>query len=479
MKRLLVIALLSLAAAAMAADEGAINEKLIERFEADLTKAPFLTPMLNATTNNSIRDLALNREKIIGHDKLFNVEVKGTGIIDQQASGRCWIFAGANVVAPKVMTKLNQSDFELSQAYVAFWDKLEKSNIFMEKMIAFRDRDLDDRSLQNYLDWGIGDGGWWNYFQTLVNKYGVVPASVMPETKQSAGTGVLNGLLNSKLRQATANIRDMHQAGKGVRELRMYKEQVLSEIYRLLVLSYGEPPKEFTFRWEYKPKKTEKDSSAIDVGDEASVIEQTFTPKSFMDEFFGGRMAEYAAISHNPAKEYGKLYRMEDGRNVQEVADMEVVNLSIEKLKEYTIKSLMDSQIVWFACDVGKDNFRDSGLFAVNVYDYNSAFGINFDVEKEDRIKYGDMSPNHAMVITAVDTADGGAPRKWKVENSWGTKTGDKGYWTMLDDWFDEYVLLVMVDKRLLDESDAALWDQEPVVVEDWEPFFRSLTRLR
>lgn len=481
MRVLLTLTALMLALTATAAEKGAINDQMIERFQNDLSKATYLKPMINATTNNKIKDLALNREKLLGLDKLFNVEVKGTGIIDQRSSGRCWMFAGANVVTPKIMTKLNQSDFELSQAFVAFWDKLEKSNMYLEKMIALRDKDIDDRSLQNYLDWGIGDGGWWNYYGTLINKYGVVPASIMPETKQSNSTGQLNNLLNSKLKQATAEIRRMAADGKSENDLRKYKEGVLSDVYRLLVLGYGEPPTEFTFRWEYKPEKSkDEDTTALsDIGNEATVMEETYTPKSFLKEFFGDGMPEYIAISNNPAKEYGKLYKFDDGRNVQEVADMECLNLPIEKLKEYTLKSLTDSQIVWFACDVGKDNYNDSGLFAANVYDYDAAFGINFDLTKKDRILYHDMSPNHAMVLTAADTTSGGTVRKWRVENSWGSKAGDKGYWTMQDDWFDEYVLMVMVDKRLLSDDDLKLLDQKPVIVKDWEPFFKALTRLQ
>lgn len=455
-----------LLSAMVAAQPGAIDDQMLSRFEQQVAKRGDIVRTINAATNNGIKDLSLNRALITNVDKQFNVKVKTTGIIDQRSSGRCWMFAGANAVTPKVMTRLKLSDFDLSQSYLAFYDKLEKSNMFLEEMIRLADQPLTDRSLQMYLDEPIGDGGWWHYFSDLIAKYGIVPSSVMPESKQSSSTGQINGLINTKLRQSAARLRTMKAAGKKVDDMRQAKEGILADIYRLLVYTYGVPPKEFTFRYEEG-----EDSSKV-------LVEKAYTPHSFYDEFFGSEMPEYVAISNNPAQEYGKIYEMIEGRNVAERPDMKVLNAEIGKLKEYAFKAILDSQIVWFACDVGRDNFNDSGLFAVNVYDFNTTFDMNFDIPKADRIRYKAMSPNHAMVLTGVDTTDAGVPRKWLVENSWGEKPGNKGTWTMLDNWFDENVLLVIVDKRLLSPEDQKAWEQKPIMVADWEPFFKALQRL-
>ena len=448
------------------AGPGAIDSDMLSRFAQQVEKRGDIDRTVNAATNNTIKDLSLNRAVITNVDKQFNVKVKTSGIINQRSSGRCWMFAGANAMTPKLMTKLKLSDFDLSQSYLAFYDKLEKSNMFLEEMIRLADQPLTDRSLQMYLDSPIGDGGWWHYFADLIGKYGIVPSSVMPESKQSSSTGQVNGLINTKLRQAAARLRTMKAAGKKTADMRQAKDGILADIYRLLVYAYGVPPKEFTFRYEEG-----EDSSKV-------LIEKRYTPASFYNEFFGEGMPEYVAIVNNPAMAYGQMYEMVEGRNVMEQPDMRVLNAEIGKLKQYAMKAILDSQIVWFACDVGRDNFNDSGLFAVDVYDYNTTFDMNFDIPKADRIRYKAMSPNHAMVLTGVDTTDAGGPRKWLVENSWGEKRGDKGTWTMLDNWFDENVLLVIVDKRLLSAEDQKAWNQKPIMIADWEPFFLALQRL-
>jgi len=492
----------------MAADKGAIDSDLIAKFNKQLADQPDLGRIVNAATNNDIKALSLNRELIKGFDSRFNFTIDGSKIINQKSSGRCWMFAGANVVTPRVMSKLDLGDFKLSEAYLAFWDKLEKSNLFLETMIAMRDRSLDDRVMQMYLDGPIGDGGWWTYFTALIEKYGIVPASAMPETRQSSSTGRLNSLLNTLLRKATAELRRQHESGKNEKHLRRYKEEVLADVYRLLVCTYGTPPDEFVFRYEEKDDDEAHDEAEVDhdgkADDEAKaevdhdgeadndddddetdekkskqLIDRVFTPQSFYAEFYGDQMPDWVTIVDNPAMDYNTLYLFESGRNVFEESDMSVLNLPIEKLKEYTYKSLVDSQLVWFACDVGKDNYNDSGMFAVDVYDYSGTFGVDFKTTKVNRIKFNDMSPNHAMVIMAVDTTTDGTPRKWKVENSWGSDKGNSGYWTMYDSWFDEYVLVIIVDRKLLSAEDAALLEQKPVIIEDWQPFFLALKNLQ
>jgi bleomycin hydrolase len=344
----------------------------------------------------------------------------------------------------------------------------------------------------------FGDGGWWHYFTTLARKYGVVPKSAMPETEQSAKTGVINSLTSTLLRGHAAELRQMHADGKSLSELRQRKEDMIGEVYEMLVYAYGPPPTEFDFRYELKPEDDDDEDGDEDEGkddedaesdggdaedkdedDKAHDVIEHHTPRTFYDKYLAPHMKTTVAICNNPTVAYDEIYEMEGGRNVHGTPDMLVLNLPIERLKYYTLKSLLDSQIVWFACDVGKSNYNDSGIFMRGIYDYETTFRKDFSMTKAERIFYHDISPNHAMVIRGVDTTDSGIPAKWLVENSWGAKAGDGGKWTMYDPWFDDNVLLVIVDQELLDEDDARKFEQTPIVVPYWEPFFLALRQLQ
>jgi bleomycin hydrolase len=348
----------------------------------------------------------------------------------------------------------------------------------------------------------IGDGGWFHYFTGLMEKYGVVPKSAMPETKQSSSTGMLNNLATSRLRGFASELRQMYADGKSVKDMRKRIDIMLGDIYKILVYTYGPPPTEFTLRWEptkdkekadsleaeeaandlvideEKDEKPEKDARDDDKS-KPEIVERQFTPRSFYDEFFGGTLPDYIALANIPTREYGKLYQIETSRNIYENDDYVILNLPIERLKHYTTKSLLDSQVVWFACDVGKQNYSDSGIFMEGIYDYNRTFGMDFRLSKADRINFKDISPNHAMVLMGVDTATDGNPRKWLVENSWGSKKGDEGNWYMYDNWFDEYVLVTIIDKRQMEEAELEMLKQKPTIIEAWDPFFLALRRLQ
>ncbi len=455
----------------VSAQDGAIDQKLLDSFEKELGKNDNADLLINMVTNNKIKDISLNHEKVISHNKLYSLKLKSTKISNQKSSGRCWVFAGGNLITPKVMTKLQLSDFQISESYIAFYDKLEKGNFFLERIIELRDRPLDDRSLQGEFQSLFGDGGWMHYFLNLIEKYGVVPKEIMPETKQSSSTGTLNNLGKTLLRTYAAELREMHKNGKKVKDLRKRKEEMLSELYRFLILSYGKPPKSFVFRYEYKD---EDDTTKT----ENEIIEKEYTPKSFFDEYYGSSTPNYVAIVNNPTMPYNTRFILEESRNIYEQEDFDVINLPIDDLKKYARASILDSQAVWFACDVGKENYRTDAIMDVDIYDYNNTFGIDFKMSKKDRIRYGDIAPTHAMVLTGLDTTQTGETVKWLVENSWGKKMGKDGFWNMYDDWFDEYLLLIIVDKNILSADDQKLFDSKPKMIKDWQPFFLALRNL-
>jgi bleomycin hydrolase len=485
---------------ALAADRpGGIDQDLLNRYQSRLTEGSNLRALVNAVTNNSIKSLALDRQKVIGHDRIVAFKLKDNGITDQRSSGRCWMFAGFNVLTPPMLEAIGQDEFELSQSYLAFYDKLEKANSYLEQIIRLRDKPLDDRLLQYILEDPIGDGGWWPYFTELVKKYGVVPKSAMPETQQSSNTGTATSLTTSLLRGFASELRRMHVEGKKEAALRTRKEEMLSDVYAMLIYNYGQPPEQFVFRHKQKTEKDEDstkteaasdttaaDSTKAESDDTADSTEtknetylsETHTPRSFYDKYAAEHMRDWVVLTNCPSKPYDQLFELAESRNIWDSPDLTVLNLSVDKLKQYAHKSVLDSQAVWFACDVGMDNYGDSGIFMVDVYDYESVFGLDFSLTKSERIDFRDMTPNHAMTLMGFDTTEAGQPNKWLVENSWGAKAGEGGHWYMYDTWFDEFVLVVVVDKGILSDEDRARFEQTPVRIEAWEPFFRALRNL-
>jgi len=471
---------------------GDLDQNLLDSYAERFQNQPDTKLRINAITNNALKDLSLDRQRLIGYNDRFNHTLKSNGITAQKSSGRCWLFAAMNVVAPKCMADLKMDKFELSQPYLAFFDKLEKANCFLEDIIKYRDSTIHSRTVQSVLESPFGDGGWWLYFTALAQKYGVVPKSAMPETKQSAKTGTINRLTSTLLRGDAAELRQMYADGTPVSDLRERKEEMIGEVYEMLVYAYGPPPTEFDFRYELKPDDEDNDDADSDADGENDaedededdkpkghdVIEH-HTPRSFFDRYLAPHMKQTIAICNNPTMEYDEIYQMEGGRNIQGTPEMVVLNLPVDRLKYYTLKSLLDSQIVWFACDVGKSNYGDSGIFMPGIYDYETTFQKDFSMAKADRIYFHDISPNHAMVIRGVDTTDSGKAAKWLVENSWGSDAGDDGKWTMYDPWFDENVLLMIVDQELLDPKDARKLEQKPIVIPYWEPFFLALRQLQ
>lgn len=466
LSRLLTFVIILLAGSAAASD-GQLDSGLLEKLEQAFADRGDQTAYFNAVANNKLADLALNHQLLTDHNEFVNYKLESSGITNQKSSGRCWLYAGLNVYTPNIMTRLGLSDIELSHAYLAFYDKLEKANMFLEQIIAFRAAPMSDRKLRIVLASPFGDGGWYSYFTGLIDKYGVVPAATMPETRQSSATGTINKLASRYLRGCAAELRRLHEAGQKVKALRQRKEEMLAEVYQLLALSYGEPPQKFEYRYEPKEDSLKND-----------VEVKEYTPRTFAKEFLGEEMPEFVALMNDPNRAYDLPYQGEWSRNMYEIDDFTLLNLPIEKLKHYTMKALLDSQLVWFACDVGKEHSKTEGLLASGLYQYDRLLGVNFELTKAERLAYGDGSATHAMAITGVDTTDSGDAAKWLVENSWGKKKGNDGFWYMYPQWFDDYVYVVIVDKRLLEADDLAKMDRTPIKSEMWDVLMQSLKTL-
>ncbi len=456
----LLFVLLLAAAPAFAQKGPALTPEVLKEIQSSFTLDAQTRALMNAITSNDIKSLALNRELYNRHDDLFNYKVDAKGITDQASSGRCWLFAGLNIMRPAVMKKHNLSAFEFSQPYLFFWDKLEKANLFLEAVIETRDRDLDDRELQVLTKDPIPDGGWWSFVVVLIDKYGAVPKEVMPETNNTKNTGMMNTLLSRLLRRDAVELRAMAAKGAKGPALEARKIAMLKDVYRLLVLHLGLPPAEFVWRYEDKDGK---------------IHEAKHTPLSFYRDAAGVKLGDYVAIFDHPAKPYGKYYRIKYDRNLADAPDMDFVNMSIRDVKGFVLKALYAGEPVWFAADAGAENDKKDGIFALGMYDYASLLGVNMELTKAERILYFDSSPNHAMVFVGADTLAGGKPAKWRVENSWGTDIGDKGYWTMYDDWFDQFVYGVIVNKSFVSPEVLSILATKPETLPAWDPMREML----
>lgn len=426
---------------------------MIGKLKSSFKLNPPTRALMNAITNNDVNKLAFDRQLLGSHNDIFNFKIETKGITDQKSSGRCWIFAGFNIMRPAVMENFNISDFEFSENQLFFWDKLEKANMFLEAIMDTGKREIDDRELQVLLKDPVPDGGWWPYVVSLIEKYGAVPKSVMPETENSSKTRMMNAVLNRLMRRDAAVLRKMVRKGERIRALRERKLAMLKEVYRILALHLGVPPDEFTWRYEDK---------------DGNIVDKEYTPLAFYEEAVGLDLGEYVSVMDHPGHPYDRYYRIRYCRNMPDAPDMDFINIEAGRFKEFALKSVLDNEPVWFAADVGKENDYKSGVMAVGIYDYESLYGVDARLTKEERIIYRDSSPTHAMVFIGVDTL-GARPVKWLVENSWGTDRGNKGLWSMYDGWFDEYVYCVIVHRSHLPGGVLALLDTEPRVLPAWD----------
>ncbi len=413
--------------------------------------------IMNAVTANDLRALAINRQLLAPRDTLFAHVIKTHGITNQARSGRCWLFAGLNVIRQDVARRLNLENFEFSESYLFFWDKLEKANLFLESIIERRDRDVQDREVEWLLKHPIPDGGQWNMVVDLVNKYGLVPKEVMPESRHTSNTGTMNHLLAKLLRRDAAKLRTMAREGKTLSDLRAAKKEMLKDVYRVLAICMGVPPTQF--QWRYK----DKDGNLSEL--------KTYTPQQFYKEVVDFDLSDYVYLINCPTRPYGKLYEITFDRDLYDRPNMTFVNVGGEVLKQCTLKMILNDQPVWFGCDVGQEDYTKRGIMSPGIYDYSALLGVDFGMSKAERILYHDSIPTHAMVFVGVDTLNG-KPVKWLVENSWGTKVGDKGFLRMDDRWFDEYVYAAIVHKKYLPKRVLDVLKTKPVVLPPWDPMY-------
>ena len=481
----LSLLLAGLSAGAFAQD-GTLTPAMVEKIRGGFQMDAHTRAMRNALTATSIKEIAGNREILADHDNTFSHKIKTKGISNQKSSGRCWMFAGFNMIKPVLMNKLDLDGFEFSQIYLQFWDKLEKANKFLECTIAWRDRDLMDRDVVFLLQDPCPDGGYWESFADLIGKYGVVPKEAMTETTSSEGTGTMNRLLGVALRRQATELREIYQQTGSVAKMREAKDKMLAEVYRMLVLNLGEPPAQFSWRYELKDK-SKKDKDAGEKSGEADgekekksedyKVEQkwselrTFTPKSFYSEFIGLDLSQYVNIADDPIRPKGKHYEIDLTNSLHGGRNSNYANVDIRVLRDAVVKALLDNKAVCFDADVSPDQDGAKGIMARNLYDYESVYGIGLDLNKAQRLLFRDSTVNHGMAFIGVDLRDG-KPVKWLVENSWGSDRGRSGLWTMYDDWFEDNVYKVIVHRDYVPAEVLKILEQPAIKLPVWDPMW-------
>ena len=458
-----------------ASPDGGISAQVLEKISAKYEDNAYDKAISNALAGTSIATLAINADNAAMIDTHFSDRVVTKGVTDQKSSGRCWLFTGLNVLRAKMIEKYDLPGMEFSQSYLFFYDQLEKANLFLQGIIDTKELPFDDRKVDWLFSNPLSDGGQFTGVSNLIMKYGLVPAEAMPETYQANNTSQMSNLIKLKLREDGLKLRALYEEGyekskklpkkdaaKALAQLdaklQDMKVAQLSEVYRMLALCLGEPVKEF--EWIRCDKQNN------------IVSRQKYTPKSFYEEFIGEDLENnYIMIMNDPTREYGKVYEIDYDRHVYDGHNWLYVNLPVERIKEMAVASIKDNVAMYFSCDVGKFFNRSKGVLDIANFDYESLMGVNFGMDKKQRVQTHASGSSHAMTLIAVDVVDG-KPVKWMVENSWGPSSGYKGCVIMTDEWFNEYMFRLVVEKKYVPEDVLKMLEQTPVQLPAWDPMF-------
>ena len=415
------------------------------------------TALQRSVVKNGITASAENVLAKVNNVPAFSVDVTTGKVSNQKQSGRCWMFAALNTFRHKMLNDFNLKEFELSQNNTFYWDKYEKANYFYENILATANEPLTSRKVAFLLQTPQQDGGQWDMIVSIFQKYGVVPKTVMPESSNSSNSRDLNNYLNKKLRKDAVALRQLVAEGKTAEDIQTAKEAMLEDIYRFLATSLGTPPE--TFDFEYRDD------------DKNYHIDRNLTPQSFYEKYVGVDLDDYVSIINAPTadKPYNQSYTVEMLGNVVGGKEVKYLNVDMPTFKKLAIAQLEQGESVWFGCDVGQSSTRDTGIMALDAYDINDLFDIDFTMTKAERLDFGESLMTHAMVLTGVDLIDGEST-KWKVENSWGEKVGTNGFFVMSDAWMDEYTYQIVVRKEFLTAEQLAAFEAEPTVLAPWDP---------
>jgi bleomycin hydrolase len=427
----------------------------LEQLRKDFTANPVYRLAQNAVTRVTVDDVAINREIVNAIDHSLSTTLDDWKVTNQERSGRCWLFAGLNLLRVGVMRKTGLKEFEFSQNHAMFWDKFERANYFLEAIIETADRDIDDRTVAFLLDTVASDGGQWNMFVALVAKHGLVPKGYMPETQSSSNTARMNSVLQYQLRQGARAVRVA--AAESTDAARAVKADILKVIYRVLCIHLGTPPESFDWQWTDKDKQFHRDG--------------VLTPQEFAARYVELPVSDYVCLVHDPrpTSPTGRTFTVEYLGNVIGAPPVIYLNVEMPVLKGIAARTIEGGEPVWFGCDVGKMMSNDYAFWDAGLYDLPSLYDAQFELDKAARLAFHETLMTHAMLFTGVDVLDG-VTRRWRVENSWGPDRGKDGFYTMNDSWFDQYVFEIAARRDALPAELRQALDAEPIVLPAWDP---------
>lgn len=413
----------------------------------------------NAITKNGLENACIDRNIIIENQPIFNIELPESKRYDQQDSWRCWIYGGLNLIKHDIAKNLNVNvmDLELSNNHIAFFDKLEKSNNAYENIINAEDTSFDYLHKENIIKDSVSEGGYWEWFVAIINKYGIVPYSYYPNAVESTNYEKVEYLYTEKVKKDIIELLNLKKNGTGINSLREEKNKFLQENYILLCKILGEPLTEFNY--EYKDKNGEYKRI------------ENLTPIEFKNRFLDLELENFVTIANMPMynKEYYKVYRKKYAGNIYKNSYVKYINLPIEDLKELTIKQLKDNIPVYMGAHILKFRDKKSGILDTRLYNYEDTLNLN-TLSKEEALNLYDISMHHVMTFTGVNLIND-KPQRWKIEDSYGNKEKVNGYYVMNDNFFDEFVLSVVIDRKYLSTKQLQLLKQEPIEFEITEPF--------
>jgi len=440
----------------MPSTDGTLSAQDTELLRKEFSANPGYRLAQNAVTRVTVDDVAINREIINATDHSLSVLLDDWKVTNQKRSGRCWLFAGLNLLRVGAMKKMGLKEFEFSQNYAMFWDKIERANYFLEAVIETADRDIDDRTVAFVLDSAAEDGGQWNMFVAIVKKHGLVPKAFMPETQSSSDTGRMNGVLRTVLRQGAKSVRAAAESG-GIDAARAEKAEILRVVHRVLCIHLGTPPDHIDWQWTDKDRQFHRDG--------------VLTPQEFAARYVELPVDDYVCLVHDPraSSPTGRTFTVQYLGNVLGAPPVTYLNVDMSLIKDIAARALQAGEPVWFGCDVGKNMSNEYGVWDAELYDLPSVYDTSFTLDKAGRLVFHETQMTHAMLFTGVDLLDG-KPRRWRVENSWGSDKGKDGFYTMNDSWFDEYVFEIAARRDALPEELRAALDTEPIVLPAWDP---------
>lgn len=439
--------------------ERAITQNLIKKCSECYNSDSNNIMLSNAVLRNGLDETALNYSVISKMHFDFSEDIDVGNVTAQNKTGRCWMFASLNTVRYSIMSKLKmkERDFELSENYLFFWDKFEKSNLFLENIIETIDYDIESYEVMHLLSNPMFDNGQWDMFAKLIEKYGIVPKYAMPDTKCSEDSASFNNIMKLKLRLDAKTLRELHLKGKNIEEIENEKEQMLIDIFNIICHFLGEPPKFFDFEYRDENNKFYSDYN--------------ITPLEFYHKYSGVKAAEYLSIINYPvsSKPYGKTYSVKFLGSVVDDVPIKYLNMDIDTMKKMAVNQIKDGHQVIFGCDVNKMMHRKSGIMDTELYNYESVLNTKLNMAKGDRIDYRGSTLTHVMTLAGVNLKDG-KPNRWKIQNSWGKIDGSRGFFVMSDKWFDEFVLKVVVHRKYAAHEILDAYEKEPVILKPWDP---------